>query len=597
MSGYAVSPVLPACHDPAARAGRRVQRSMRKLLFSRLCLFCVLASSAPPLVRAQATSVAVESFPGADLSARLAAGDAALGQRAGTLSVNVPGTIRRALTLHRGHSLLLRAPVTWSETVSLEGENSISCEGGAARVTAGTPAFHFPAPGGTLLLASGASGITVRGCSFVSDQTSMLLVGAPVARLTMENNTLAGLSLAVTWNGSSNDLRFTGNTVVFPVARHSDIAAISLYGAKQVVANGNHFTRTLHGIQWWGGDSGAPGATLDQVTSTGEMQMVGNTCAEVGSCVWGSMGYGIKISGNTAAGCGDVCFDTEGGRDTEISGNTASGCANGCAAIFFFTRNTAILGNHFSGMPGGGFIFIKNASADPLRHQGVLVSGNTMECLPGPCRAMYAEAASAVRFENNQIVNGTYLPVNYARAVTIAGNHMRFTVPLPAGTPAIQAPAILGGTTLLVSNNTIESDVAQAPGTACIAASWSDFNNTDLHILAGNRCGGSHPFPVGIVTTTDGKNPGPHALWYLAGNTAFGQATLHHAATANDVYRELASCGPGQCRTATVSTPRGAICAGGNFGQLQPADRGSAAAICANGDNGQFVWIPVPGSR
>ncbi len=550
-------------------------------------------------LRGQGTSVAAESFPGSDLSARLIAADASLGSRTGTISINAAGIIGRPLALHRGHSLLVRAPITWVGAITLGGANSISCEGSGVPIAAGAPAYHFPAPGGALLLANGVSGISVRGCTFVSEQTSMLLVGAPVSDLTMEGNTLSGLSLAVAWtgsqNGASTGLRFTGNAVTFPATRHSDIAAISLYGAKQVVATGNHFTRTLHGIQWWGGDSGAPGATLAGVTTTGEMQMTGNSCAEVGSCVWGSMGYGIKITGNTAAGCGDVCFDTEGGRDTEISGNTASGCANGCAAIFFFTQNTTIAGNHFSGAPGGGFIFIKNASQDPLRHQGLVVSGNTLTCTPGPCHAMYAEAASGVRFENNEVLNGTYVSPNYSRSITIAGNRLRFTVALPPGAAAIAAPAIIGGTTLWVNGNTIDSEVAQAPGTSCVAAGWSDFNNTDLHILSANRCGGAHPFPVGIATTTDGKNPGPHAFWYLAGNTAGGQPAIHHAATPNEIYRELPGCPGGTCRTATA-VPR-TPCGAGNFGQLVPSGRGANPAICANDGSGAFVWIPVPAGR
>ena len=544
----------------------------------------------------QGSPVAVESFPGADLSARLIAADASLGTHAGTLSVNAPGTIAHPLTLHRGHSLLLRAPVTWAQPVTLEGGNTLSCEGAAAPITAAMPAFGTHAAGGALLLASGAAGLAVRGCTVTSDQTSMLLSATAVAGLTLEGNTLAGLSLAIFSGGLSTDLHITGNTVTFPVARHSDIAAVSLYGARSVVATGNHFTRTLHGIQWWGGDSGAPGATLAAVTTTGDMQFTGNTCAEVGSCIWGSMGFGIRIIGNTAAGCGDVCFDTEGGRDTDISANTASGCANGCAAIFFFTQNTTITGNHFTGMPGGGFIFIKNASQDPARHQGLVVSGNTLTCVPGPCRAMYAEAASGIRFENNQISNGTYLPVSYARAVTIAGNHLRFTVPLPAGSAAIAAPAILGGTTLWVHDNTVTSEVAQSPGTSCIAAAWSDFNNSDLHLLTGNTCAGPHPFPVGIVTTTDGKNPGPRAFWYLAGNSSAAQAAIHHAVTTNEIYREFPACPGGQCRNSLSAVPH-AACSNNNFGQLGSSGRGSGVAVCANADPAKFFWIPLPTGR
>lgn len=555
------------------------------------CLFVLPRFS----VAQQGTTLAVETFPGADLGARLLAADAALVGRPGTLTVNAAGALSSPVTLRAGHGLLLRAPITWLAPVTLLGGNNIACEGAGASVQAAMPAFHFPAPGGALLLAKGVSGITVRGCTIRSDQTSMLLAGSGVSGLLMEGNTLLGLSLAVVWDAPSTGLTFTGNTVTFPVQRHSDIAAVSLYSARQVTATGNHFTRSLHGVQWWGGDSGAPGANLEQVTTTGEMRFTGNVCAEVGSCIWGSMGYSISITGNSAAGCGDVCFDTEGGRDTEISGNTASGCANGCAAIFFFTRNTAMRNNHFTGPAGGGLIFVKNASQDPLRHQGLVVSGNTLDCGAAVCRAVYAEAVSGLRFENNQVSNGTFLPVNYMRAVTIAGNRMRFTAPLPGGAPAVAAPAVIGGTTLLVTGNTIESEVAQAPGTVCLVGGWSDFNSTDIHILAGNRCGGTHPFPVGILTTTDGKNPGPRAFWILAGNIG-GQGPIHHAVTQNEVYRDLPGCPGGVCPANPGSIPR-APCSGANFGQVLPLSRGGGAAVCANNDAGAFVWIAVPGAR
>lgn len=557
-----------------------------------LLLFC------PWLPAQQPTTLEAENFPGPDLAARLLAADAALGSRPGVISVNSPGTLTTPFILHPAHGLLLRAPITWSAAVTLAGANAITCEGRTAQVQAVMPAFHFHAEGGALLLAKNVSGITIRGCAFRSEQTSMLFTGNNVSNVTIEGNTLSGLSLAVVSEGLSTGLRFAGNTVTFPTTRHSDIAAISLYGARGVTAASNQFTRSLHGIQWWGGDSGAPSANLDQVTSTGEMQFTGNTCAEVGSCIWGSMGYGIAITGNTAKGCGDVCFDTEGGRDTEISGNTASGCANGCGAIFFFTRNTVFARNHFTGPTGGGLIFIKNASQDPLRHQGVVISGNTLDCGPAVCHAVFAEAASGILFENNDVSNGTFLPVNYARSVTITGNRLRFTAPIPGGSPAIAAPALVGGTTLLVSNNIIDSEAPQAPGTACIVEGWSDFNATDLHIFAGNRCGGVHPFPVGILTFTDGKNPGPRGLWILAGNTASMQPTVHRAVTQNEVYQELPSCPGSTCRPdPTTARSNPPTCAAANFGQLSPTPRGWSTSVCANNATGRFLWIPLPASR
>ncbi len=551
----------------------------------------------------QARTVATEDFPGPDagpgLSARLAAADRALGTGPGTITVDRPGTLDAPVTLRKGHNLLLRTSVTWAATVRLEGGNSIRCAGPRAAVHANLPEYHFAASTGMLLLASGAAGITVAGCRFTSDsQAPVVLAGYPVSHLVMESNTLSGVSLAATSAGTSTDLAFRGNTVDFPAGGpKSGIAAVSLFYAKRVEVSGNHFSRVLHGVQWWGGDSGAAGAKLEQVTAAGEMRMTGNTCEAVGgSCLWGSMGYGITLTGNSAEGCGDVCFDTEGGRDTVISGNTARGCANGCAAIFFFTRNTVISHNHFRGSsPGGGLIFLKNASQDPLRHQGVAITDNDLHCDPGTCRAVYSEAVSGLRFTGNQVTDGTYLPVNYSRSVTLSGNQMRFTHALPAGTAAIAAPAMVGGTTLRIEGNTISSEVPQPPGDACIAASWSDFNSPDLHVIAGNRCGGSDPFPAGIVTTTDGKNPGPRALWVIAGNQVEGPGGVqHHAVTHNEVYRLLSTCAAGVCRSlpgADVPTTAGGACSPQQFGRVTEA--GSGLEVCGNAEDGNAAEIPL----
>ena len=573
------------------------------LLLSGACLSRAAAATSTAASSPQnSRTVAVESFTGPGvgpgLSGRLAAADGALGSGPGTITINQPATLDAPVTLHRGHGLLLRAAVTWAATVRLDGGNAIRCAGPHAAVRSELPEYHFAAPTGMLLLASGASEIRVAGCTFTAaGAAAVVLAGYPVSRLVMEGNTLSGLSLAATNAGTSTDLTFRNNTVDFPEGGpKSGLAAVSLFYAKRVVASGNHFRRVLHGVQWWGGDSGAPGAKLEQVTAAGEMQLTGNTCEAVGSCLWGSMGYGITIAGNSADGCGDVCFDTEGGRDTVISGNTARGCANGCAAIFFFTRNTTIANNHFSGSsPGGGLIFIKNASQDPARHQGVAITGNDLRCEPTTCRAVYSEAASGLRFTGNQVKDGSYLPVNYSRSVTISGNHLRFTRALPPGTAAIAAPPMVGGTTLRVEGNTILSEVAQPPGDACITANWSDFNSSDLHVIAGNTCGGSKPFPGGIVTATDGKNPGPRALWVVAGNRVDGPGGVgHHAATHNEVYQLLSTCQGGICRSATgASLPAsaGAACTGGRFGQVT-GDKGSME-VCGNGDDGKPVEIPL----
>jgi hypothetical protein len=464
-------------------------------------------------VKGQAAALSVESrvvkaerFSGADLGTKLAAADRELGAARGLIEVESAGEIQTGFTLHAGHGLMFHAPVVWRATVTLMGGNEVSC-GSGIEIKAVMDAYVPPSATNMLMLTKGGSGIRVHGCRFSAVAPSVVLVGYPMSDIAMDGNTLQGLTLAATDGGTSTDLSFNGNVITMP-RQGSRNAAVLLFFAKRVKGTGNRFTRTAHGVQWWGGDSGAPSSTIEQVRASGEMVFVGNVCNDVaGACLWGSMGYQIQMRGNTAVGCGDVCFDTEGGVDTTIAGNVAKGCGNGCAAMFFFGKNVAITGNTFTGMsPGGGLILLKNVSRNPSRYSGIDIADNVLRCEPGPCHAAYTEAAAGVRFEGNEVSNGTYRAVGYGQAVSIVNNHFLFMKPLAVGAEAIGAPAMTGGTTLEITGNTIESNVAQGADSICIGASWSDFNASDKHMIVGNRCDGSNPFPIDVSTTTNGAN-------------------------------------------------------------------------------------------
>ena len=494
--------------------------------------FAARGEASPPDPRV----VAAETFPGSELGAKLAAADRALASASGVIAVNAPGEIRTSFTLHAGHALAFHAPVTWAATVTLIGNNDVACDSGI-QIKAAMDAYVYPAETNTLMLTKSGSGISVHGCHVSSLKLSLVLAGYPMSNVSMSGNVLEGLTLAATSGNISTDLSFTGNTVVTR-SPGSKFAAIMAFYAKKVTASGNHFTGTAHGVQWWGGDSGTPTSTLAQVTATGQMTLTGNVCKDVaGACLWGSMGYSIQMSGNSADGCGDVCFDTEGGLDTTITGNTAKGCVNGCAAMFFYGKNIAITKNTFTGMsPDGGLVFLKNVSQDPARYSGITVANNTLRCEPGPCNAIYTEAAAGVTFEANEISNGAYRTIGYGQSVSILKNHFVFTRPLPAGASAIGAPPITGGTMLQISGNTVESNTPQTPASVCIAATWNDFNASDRHVITGNQCIGSSPFPVGISTTTTGANPGTRATWVLSGNTLGSSRVLHAPGAGNEVY-------------------------------------------------------------
>ncbi len=530
-------------------------------------------------------SIAFASPPG-DLSAWLTVQDARLGAAAGTIVIDQPGRIEAPVTLQPRHSLELRAPVDWSATVRLAGGNTIECAS-AATITAHLPAYGFAQARGMLLLTEGGSHIRVTGCAVNSDAPSLLLAGYPVSDLEMTGNTLNGLMLLAVNGGSGSSQRLTvAKNVVRATKPGVTYAGMQLNSAKNVMVSGNSFTNLMHGAMWWGGDAGAPGASLAQVTTTGEMFFTGNVCKDVGgSCIWGSMGYDITMRGNSADGCGDVCFDTEGGLRTQMIGNTATGCNNGCAGIFFFTAQTTIAGNHFRAQaPGGGLIFIKNSSQNPSAHDGLSILNNELRCEPDLCRAVYQEAAGGIRFAGNELTNGVWLPIAYARSVTITGNHLVYTRAIAGVPAALWVPGINGGTALEVTGNRIESNAAQPDGSACIAAGWSDFNATDTHVIAGNTCGGTSPFPVGLTVVSEGKNPGVAGIWIVSANH-FGAGEIHHTAkTPNERFFDMGQCGAGcEANQAAINAVRALPGCGG---AAPVVAAGGTMPVCLGGVRG-----------
>ncbi len=540
-------------------SARRQTLSVHALLVLPLSILLLLACT-----------VARASPPG-DLSAWLKSQDAALGATAGTIVIDQPGRIEAPVTLQPRHTLEIRSAVDWSATVHLAGSNTVRCLGGAV-IHAHLPAYEPVQHTGALLMTEGGTEIHVIGCRVDSEAPSLLFGGYPVSDLDMTGNSLNGLMLlAVVGPGQRLTLAKNVLTSAKPSAKY---AGIELNDIKNVTVSGNSFTNLAHGAMWWGGDSAAPGASIQKVTTTGQMSFTGNVCKNIGgACIWGSMGYDIVMRGNSADGCGDVCFDAEGGLRTEIIDNTAVNCNNGCAAVFFFSDQTTISNNHFHAQaPGGGLIFLKNSSQDPVRHDHLLIQNNDLQCVPDLCRAVYQEAAGGIRFSGNEVKNGTWLPVGYARSVSITNNHLVYTRALTGPSAAIIAPGMIGGTALEVTGNRIESNVTQPAGSACIAAGWTDFNATDTHLIAANSCAGSRPFPTGLSIVTDGKNHGVAAVWILSANQ-LGSAPIHHEAKSpNEHFFDLGQCGPSGCKPKQDAI---------NAVRTLPGCTGSAPAVVA----------------
>ncbi len=487
--------------------------------------------------------VNADAFAGADVGAKIAAADTVLGSGRGLIQVSTAGALSTPFTLHTRHNLVLNARITVSATVTLSGSNDVTCSGAGAissTLAGGVPVFA----------GDGVSDIAIHHCPIAMKNNSPVIAAAGLSRLSMRYLTVTGGSIAqINANhggdpgGAATNLDFNHNTVTDPAITGG--AALLLVNTTGVTVDSNTFTGISTGTQWWGGDSAT--GNITQVTRTGKIALTGNQCHNVTACLWGSMGHDIEVKGNTADGCADVCFDTEGGLRNAFTQNKATNCGNGCGAIFFFSKDISFVENSFGAdAKGGGLFFIKNQSANPISHTGLTVSRNTLTCTT-TCTAFYQEAVSQATFEANVITNGIFAPVGFGQNVTIARNQFSFTRPVAPNAAAIAGPSITGGATLTIEGNTVASAVPQAPGSACISAVWNDFNNSDTYLIKNNRCTGSSPFPIDIVTTTAGANPGPHASWHLENNFTARGNIVHTRITTNDVYTLNHNCTPSGC--------------------------------------------------
>ena len=461
-----------------------------------------------------------------DLGSQVRAADAALGTRAGVIRVATAGVLATPLTLGAGHALLIEAPVELRATVTLAGGNLIACAGASATITVA---------GGVTPIVARTRGNTVRDCT-VRAQGGYLVDGAGSDGLQVLHNDVHEMGLVDTSRGpgaATTSFKIDGNASRFAKTVNGNAAGVYLFFAQNGTVTNNTFEGNTHGAEWWGGNSNGEWAGAEKVTRTTNLTFTGNNCHAIfQSCIWGSMGAHIAVTGNTADGCGDVCFDTEGGVDTVFASNVATGCGFACYAVFFESLNVSFTGNTGFGDPWGGMAVVKHPSGYGPTHRNVIWSGNIFTCLPKLCQAFYSEGQSGpVLFENNQVVDGVVAGVNYTGSTSFRGNHFLFTQTIGKGV-ALAPNAMVGGARIQVSDNWVESEVAQPEGT-CLAFSWSDYNSTDTHFVERNHCAG---FGVDLVAETAGRNPGVRALWVIRGNY-FGSGVVRHVqTTGNEVY-------------------------------------------------------------
>ncbi len=476
--------------------------------------------------------------PVVDASRSIQEGDARLGAKPGTVVLDRPSRLGSSVTLGAGHNLRIEAPLTiGAASITLAGHNAIQC---SAPLTVENATDLF--------IADGVTDLNVRGCNATVTGRSggYLLTATRAARVTMTGNHLVKMAIFNTHNtggdgSQTTDVTISANSTDFPPGT-GPIGIYLLYVLRGIVAN-NHLAGTGHGIEWWGGDANQGWRSFDAVTGAGRLSITGNICHGAGgACVWGSDGFDITVRGNTADTCSDVCFDTEGGVRTTFTGNTARGCANGCYAAEFESLNATFTGNTAyadAGAPGRALVLIKHPSGRGPNHVGLTVTGNTLTC-GELCAALYSEGEDGFTFSKNTLTNGYVQFINYTNSVVLSGNILRFTEPV--GTmAAITGPSLANSHKSEISGNNITAAAGASGDGACIAQSWSDYNNTDEMRITGNTCAG---FRYGIVTATGGGNPGaPHAVWFLQGNHFSGIPAagriVHNHSSGNETYTSV----------------------------------------------------------
>lgn len=475
--------------------------------------------------------------PLADATQIIQVADAKLGSTSGTVVLDRPARLGSTVTLGAGHALQIAAPLSFGNaSIHLAGHNDVRC-------TAPISVEN----GVELFIAEGVTDVSVHGCNVhvTGRPGGYLLTATRSARVSVADNHLLNLAIFNTHNiggpnSRSTDVTVTGNSTVFDHVS-GPIGIYLLYVVGGTVS-GNHLEGTGHGVQWWGGDANEGWHGVGAVNSAGKLTITHNDCKNAGgACVWGSDGFDINVSDNTADFCSDVCFDTEGGVRTVFTGNTARRCTNGCLAAEFESQDAVFQGNTAIAdglVPEGPLVLIKHPSGRVPNHVNLVVSGNTLSCTK-LCAALYSEGEDGFTFSKNTITNGFLQFINYTNNVTISNNSLRFNVPVGTAS-GISGPSLANGHHSEISGNQILAQAGNNGPASCIGQGWSDYNNTDEMRIMGNTCAG---FRTGIVTATGGGNPGaPHAVWILSGNhftdIPSAQQVVHQHSGGNEIYTD-----------------------------------------------------------
>jgi hypothetical protein len=465
-------------------------------------------------------------FPGSDLGAQINAADSDLGKEAGEIWVGRPGTVETRVNLSSNHVLRLLAPTTWKAPIVVQNSNSVFGDGCASLITL---AFQPPGP---FISGGNISNLKVANlCAEAPPESNGYVLVTVNASREIEETGCYTKNVRLGELNNSYDIKVIGNTAISARNDGPTGAAVNFTFTRGAVASDNIIRGFAHGFQWWGGDANPQkgnGAVANE-RGARNLSFVNNTITDVGGAgIWGSMGEGIVASGNIIERCGDVCLDSEGSNSVVFSNNYVKDGASGAISTFFYNRDVLITGN----------TVVSSSAAKPLLRtyttgqsaaydRDVQVVGNHFTCLDtSPC---FINSVSGLPerfvFRDNTLRNVSLdlASANPKHTVVVSGNDFLFDVPASKPLAAINIahtnslnPGIPG--MCEISNNTVRSNVPQAPGNSAIAVLQDDPAIAPLTIIEANHLLGLHPFPIDIAVGGGSKNPSVTPLFLIRNN-------------------------------------------------------------------------------
>lgn len=331
----------------------------------------------------------------------------------------------------------------------------------------------------------------------------------------------------------ARDVRVSGGGASFQTMLSSGNGACLLSYVDGAHVSDVRYENVVHGIQWWGGDSGLlswqNGMRANERKCSGLLiERVSVRNAAIGG-IWGSMGRGITVRECRVEDCLDVGFDAEGCDDVVFERCTSRNGHNGCFAAFFLNDGIRFLECHGIVDANAWPLFrVYNVTQSNADNRNIVVEGgrfecldpagpSTMDCASGPVRELTITGASL----ENVRIDTFFLNMHHTR---IADNDLTFDKPLPA-VAAIRAggsqtlPGAIGSAT--VANNRIRYTVAPREAEAAsdpvaIEIVENDFNASATSSIIDNVVSG--PFAVGIALVNASDNAVVVPVFEVSGN-------------------------------------------------------------------------------